>query len=207
MKIKFLLLLFPILLIACTKQVAKEEIPQSDEDLVSLEIPDKTVDRSKLTYNNKTSNWNLGGQLFSGYAVSYYPNKRLKETFGILNGKRQNEASNWYPDGHLKSSANYHQGRLHGEKKTWSADSSHILIAHLNYHSGKAHGIQKKWYPTGELFKVLELNMGKEEGIQRAFRKNGDLFANYEARNGRIFGLKKASLCFGLEDEKIQYEN
>ena len=49
--------------------------------------------------------------------------------------------------------------------------------------------------------------MGKEEGIQQAFRKNGDLFANYEAREGRIFGLKKAALCFGLEDEKIQNEN
>ena len=49
--------------------------------------------------------------------------------------------------------------------------------------------------------------MGKEEGIQQAFRKNGDLFANYEAKEGRIFGLKKAALCFGLEDENIQNEN
>ena len=46
--------------------------------------------------------------------------------------------------------------------------------------------------------------MGKEEGIQQAFRKNGDLYANYEAKNGRIFGLKKASLCFGLENQKIK---
>ena len=30
--------------------------------------------------------------------------------------------------------------------------------------------------------------------------------ANYEAKEGRTFGLKKASLCFGLEDENIQYE-
>lgn len=48
--------------------------------------------------------------------------------------------------------------------------------------------------------------MGREEGLQQAFRRNGYLYANYEARNGRIFGLKKAALCYGLEDENIQYE-
>jgi antitoxin component YwqK of YwqJK toxin-antitoxin module len=71
---------------------------------------------------------------------------------------------------------------------------------------GKAHGEQKQWYPTGELYKKLNMNMGKEEGIQQAFRKNGDLYANYEAKEGRIFGLKKAALCYGLEDENIKYE-
>jgi antitoxin component YwqK of YwqJK toxin-antitoxin module len=89
----------------------------------------------------------------------------------------------------------------------WSPDSSHVLLSHLNYVAGKVHGEQKKWYPTGELFKKLHLNMGKEEGLQQAFRKNGVLFANYEAKKGRVFGLKKAVLCFGLEDEKIQYED
>ena len=49
--------------------------------------------------------------------------------------------------------------------------------------------------------------MGKEKGIQRAYRKNGALYANYEAKNGRIFGLKKASLCFGLEDQQIKKNN
>lgn len=51
----------------------------------------------------------------------------------------------------------------------WSAESSHVLIAHLNYNSGKAYGEQKKWYPHGALFKKLNLNMGREEGIQQAF--------------------------------------
>lgn len=102
---------------------------------------------------------------------------------------------------------NYKDGRLHGEKKVWSSDSSHVLIAQLNYSFGKAHGEQKKWYPTGEIFQKTNFNMGIEDGIQQAYRKNGDLYANYEAKNGRIFGLKKAALCYDLENEKIQYEN
>ncbi len=186
----------------CTEQKGKSP-PGSNVDIF-LEVPEKRVIKSALEYNHNTSLWTLNDLPYSGFAISYYPDRNLMEKFGILDGKKQNVAIQWYPDGHFKNVANYHKGKLHGEKKIWSADSVHVLIAHLNYHTGKAHGEQKKWYPTGELFKKLNLNRGKEEGIQQAFRKNGALFANYEAREGRVFGLKKAALCFGLEDGRIK---
>ena len=44
---------------------------------------------------------------------------------------------------------------------------------------------------------------GQEEGLQRAWRQNGKLYVNYEAKHGRIFGLKRASLCYELNDENI----
>lgn len=171
-----------------------------------LEIPSKTVDESALHYNTQNSLWTLNNRLYSGYAVSFYEDSIPKEKFGILNGRKQNQALQWYQDGHYKQVESYHKGKLHGAKKIWSSAPDHTLTAHLNYYMGKAHGEQKKWYPTGELFKKLHLSMGKEEGMQQAFRKNGDLFANYEARDGRIFGLKKTALCYGLEDENIQYK-
>ena len=173
-------------------------------DILSYNIPDTTVNKSELFYNIKNSSWTLNDELYSGYAVSFYPKKNLKEKFGILNGKTQNQAIQWFSDGHYKYLANYHKGKLHGEKKSWSTDSIHILVSHLKYVNGKPHGEQKKYYPTGELFKKLNLNMGKEEGLQQAFRKNGALYANYEAREGRIFGLKKSKLCFQLDDEEVQ---
>jgi len=169
-----------------------------------IEIPNITVDQSFLYYNNKTSLWTLNDELYSGYAVSLHQDSTLKEKVGILNGKKQNQAIRWYPDGHFQQISNYHKGKLHGEKKTWSSDTNHILIARLDYHLGKAHGEQKQWYSTGELYKKMNLNMGREEGIQQAFRKNGELYANYEAKDGRIYGLKKASLCYGLEDENMK---
>ena len=195
-----------IFLTACAE---KTRIPTKishtpDQVDTLLEVPNNLVDKSALSYNNKTSLWTLNDQLYSGYAVSFYRDSVLKEKIGIINGRKQNQAIQWYPDGHYKQLANYHKGKLHGEKKSWSSDSSHVLITHLNYHLGKVHGVQKIWYPTGEIFKKLNLNMGREEGMQQAFRKNGDLFANYEAREGRIFGLKKTALCYGLEDEKVQ---
>ncbi len=30
---------------------------------------------------------------------------------------------------------------------------------------------------------------------------------NYEAKNGRIFGLKRADLCYALNDEKITFND
>lgn len=171
-----------------------------------LDIPDRSVDLTELHFNKMTSIWTLNDQRYSGYAVSYYQPNILKEKIGFLNGRKQNKAITWFPDGHYKQVSNYYKGKLHGQKKLWSSGTNHVLIAHLNYNLGKAHGEQTTWYATGELYKRLQLNMGEELGMQQAFRKNGALYANYEAKKGRIFGLKKAALCFELEDEIVQYE-
>lgn len=205
MKIHFWPLLFlSVLLIGCHRQTKKP--PQSKHTAAVFEVPETIVSNAKVLYNHKTSLWTLNNQPFSGFVVGYYPDGGMKEKYGIVHGKKQNEAMQWYPDGHLKIVANYHKGKLHGEKKIWSADSEHVLIAQFNYDTGKAHGEQKKWYSSGQLFKRLHLNRGKEEGLQQAFRKNGVLYANYEAKEGRIFGLKKAALCYGLEDESVRYK-
>lgn len=207
MRHSIILLLFLSTLLGCKDRndESRTDIEVMDDYSKTLAIPDIIKEKTLLTYNTKNSIWSLENQVFSGYAVSYYPDSSLQEKFGILDGKKQNEYSIWYPDGNLKIQSEYHQGKLNGSKQTWSPDSTHILVSHLNYKGGKLHGVQKKWYPTGELFKVLNLENGREEGMQKAYRKNGVLYANYEAREGRVFGLKKAALCYGLDDEKIQY--
>lgn len=201
-----ILLIFVIFLIGCKekKEVKRTTLIVSIDTLL-YSIPNRIVHKSDLLYDTKNSIWTLNNKIYSGYAVSFYSKNTLKEKFGILNGRKQNKAIQWYLDGHYKYQTNYHKGKLHGDKKSWSADSTHILLSHLKYVGGKPHGEQKKYYPTGELFKKLNLNMGKEEGIQQAFRKNGALYANYEAREGRIFGLKKSKLCFQLDNEEVQY--
>lgn len=200
-----LLLSLYLILASCSDAQHKPTIETilSNEAVV---IPNIQVEKSKLNYNPKKSIWTLDKKLYSGYAVTLYSDGSLKEKTGIFNGRKQNEDQHWYADGQPKSISNYHKGKLHGEKITWSTDVKHTKITHLNYHLGKVHGEQKKWYPSGEVFQILNLDMGIEKGIQQAFRKNGVLYANYEVVNGRIFGLKKAALCFGLEDENIKNE-
>lgn len=196
-------LLICLFLTSCIRQVDTTSQTPSLPQIPVVEVPDQIVEKSDLTYTATASLWTLDGQPYSGQYVVYYDDGNMKEKAGVLNGKKQNRTTQWYPDGHEKQIAYYHEGKLHGEKKLWTSDSAHILISHLNYYMGKAHGIQRKWYSTGELFKKLNLNMGQEEGIQQAFRKNGVVYANYEARNGRIFGMKKAALCFDLEEEQV----
>lgn len=195
-----------VLLASCTEKQEAKTLQTAIPAETLLEIPSTTIDKSVLHYDNKISLWTLNDQPYSGYAVSFYQDSTLKEKTGIFNGRKENRSIYWYPDGHFKQITNYHAGKLNGDKKVWSSDSDHVLISQLNYKSGKPHGEQKIWYRTGELHKKIYLNMGQEEGIQQAFRENGDLYANYEAKNGRVFGLKKGSLCYGLEDENIQYE-
>ncbi len=167
-------------------------------------LPNHVIDKSALFYDTKTSTWTLNGELYSGYVASNYPDKPPKERFGVLNGRKQNVAIYWNEDGYYRYIAHYHKGKLEGTKKTWSGDSSHQLLSQLNYVAGKLHGEQIQWYPSGELYKKLNMNMGREEGLQQGFRKNGVVYANYEARDGRFYGLKKAKLCYGLEDENIK---
>ena len=199
--------LLSVLITSCAEMTDKKSIEIANSIDTLIAIPDTTIDMSLLHYDNKTSIWTVDNQRYSGYAVSYYQDGVLKGKIGFFDGRKQNQATQWFPDRHLKRISNYHKGRLNGIKKSWSPDGNHILISHLNYYRGKAHGTQTFWYPTGELYKKLNLNMGREEGIQQAFRKNGELYANYEAKEGRIFGLKKAALCYGLEDESIKNEN
>lgn len=198
------LALLSVLVTGCAEKSGEIPVPTAILKDTLVEIPNVITSDSILNYDNKKSLWTLNEDLYSGYSVSWHQDSTLATKTGIYKGRKQGRAIRWYPDGHLRQVANYERGKLHGVRKTWSSDTDHVLIAQLSYQMGKAHGEQKKWYPTGELYKVLNLNMGEEEGIQRAFRKNGVLYANYEAKNGRIFGLKKASLCYGLEDENIK---
>lgn len=192
------------LTISCNQENKIKDVITENKTINTSTIPSFSVNKELIKYDNKTSTFSTNEEPFSGYLVSFYSDGTPKEKIGIFNGKKQNEATFWYPDGKLKLISNYNKGKLQGEKKMWSNEQGYTLIAQLNYKNGKAHGEQKQWYKTGELYKKLNLNMGKEEGIQQAFRKNGELYANYEAKNGRIFGLKKAALCYSLEDENIK---
>lgn len=192
------------ILLSCTNVEDNENQVIIEETIEPLEIIGNTINMELLTYKRETSTWALNDIPYNGYAISKFDNDSLKQKFGILNGRKQNSDSVWFSSGTINSITHYHKGKLHGEKSIWSENPNYTLIAKLNYKLGKAHGIQEKWYTTGEVFQILNLEMGKEEGIQQAYRKNGVLFANYEAKNGRIFGLKKAALCFGLEDQKIK---
>lgn len=208
MKVSFFTMLSAtIMFLGCEDTPIRSSLLASTPEPIVGLVPDTTVQDTVLFFNRMNSTWLLDNQLYSGYAVSHYPDGTQSSRAGFLNGKKHGCDQMWYPDGHLKQIVSYHLGKPHGEKKKWAPEPDHVLISHYQYENGKPHGEQLQWYPTSELFKRLNMEMGREEGIQQAYRKNGVVYANYEARNGRIYGMKKTKLCYGLEDEVVQYVN
>lgn len=145
------------------------------------------------------------GQIFSGLAKSFYPNGSVAETIQYEMGKKQDLYKKYFEDGGLSFVAQYNEGKKHGISKSWWSNGN--LRSEANFQNGKPHGLQKQWYKSGAKFKVLNLVNGLEEGRQQSWRENGKVYSNYEAINGRIFGLKRANLCYKLDEEEVQYQN
>ncbi len=170
---------------------------------MTILVPKKEILKDSLVLHaNKGLFYHLG-QPFSGYSIAYYPNGELVEKIGYWKGKKQGVYQKWYPDGTLSFEAHYEKGRKEGTSKTWWKTG--VLRSESIHQMGVTHGNQKQWYKSGQLFKSINIVNGKEEGIQQAWRENGKIYNNYEAKNGRIFGLKRAGLCYELEEEVVQY--
>jgi len=174
-------------------------------------LGNSSIDRSELASVNsrdlvlraQEGLFCYNNQPFTGLAVRHYADSALAEEVVYIDGKREEVLKRWFPNGQLSQKACYRNGRLHGLSLTWWEDGTPRSEA--NFENGKPHGLQKQWYRSGAIFKEQRLVHGIEEGMQKAWRENGKLYVNYEARNGRIFGLKKAGLCYEVEDEIAQY--
>ena len=141
---------------------------------------------------------------FTGTTIAKYPNGKNARSIDYVNGKKHGKYCKWFDNGLKSFEANYENGKQHGITQSWWRNDK--LRTKSNYKKGIPHGEQLQWYKSGAKFKKITLNQGIEEGLQQSWRENGKLYNNYEARDGRIFGLKRAKLCYGLDDEIIQYQ-
>ncbi len=139
---------------------------------------------------------------FTGRVITEYANATTASSIDYVAGKRHGLYKKWFSDGTLSFQSEYVHGKLHGETRTWWLNGN--LRSTSNFDNGIAHGTQEQWYENGAKFKRIQLNFGVEEGIQQTWRENGKLYNNYEAKAGRIFGLKRAQLCYELEEEVIK---
>ena len=171
-------------------------------NLPLVAIPDVEVDKELLGLNKIEGRWYYQGVPFGGYAIQTNDNGQLIEKTGFVDGKRQGLALKWHSNGLISSEKYYQENRLEGTTKTWWPNGQQSTES--NYFNRERHGIQKKWYPSGQIARIMRFNQGKEEGLQQAWLQTGKLYANYEAKNGRFFGLKRANLCYQLEDEVVQ---
>lgn len=142
---------------------------------------------------------------FTGKSVSYYTQDVMAESIEYVEGKKDGFHRKWFEDATISYECKYSNGQKVGESKSWWRNGK--VRSKSQFVNGVAHGLQEQWYQSGARFKHLRYNNGKVEGMQQSWRQNGKIYNNYEAKNGRIFGLKRASLCFSLDNEEIQYES
>ncbi|MGV6831571.1 MAG: toxin-antitoxin system YwqK family antitoxin [bacterium] len=160
------------------------------------------VNQEELVLKQLEGKWYCDDKAYSGVAVTYHSNGALHSSITYSNGKKHGEYQKWYPDGILQKEAFYQENKLNGFVYTWWSNGQ--LNSESHYKKGVRDGIQKRWYSNGQLSRKMTIVDGKEEGMQQAWLENGKIYVNYEARNGRSFGLKKANLCYELEEEAIK---
>jgi len=192
-------ILLTILLTAC----------QTTTDTNQAKLPDSpnlgTRLKSKLELRPTEGLVYYQGKPFTGTSIVTNNAQITTLSQDYINGKKDGFHRLWFENGDLSYEATYAQGKLHGYSKTWWRNGN--LRSESHHQKGLSHGTQKQWYKSGAKFKLRNTNQGKEEGIQQSWRENGKIYNNYEAKNGRIFGLKRASLCFQLEDEEVRYSD
>ncbi|WCO00648.1 toxin-antitoxin system YwqK family antitoxin [Psychroserpens ponticola] len=172
-------------------------------EVVNHSINDIAVNKNELVLKTDLGLMYYQNQPFNGTSVKHYNAVVKAESIKYINGKRHGIYQKWFPNGALSFEAYYVNGLQHGKAKSWWKNGN--LRSEANFKDGIVNGIQKQWYKSGAKFKEMSIVNGQEEGFQKAWRENGKIYNNYEAKNGRIFGLKRASLCYQLEDENVQY--
>ncbi len=202
-KVIFYLLILCNVVFACTYS-SNQQSTQAGVSIstVSTSSPTSIVTADSLLLNPNKGLIYYQGKPFTGTSVSYFKNGQQAKRIDYVNGKKQGFYKKWFVDGLLSFESQYVNGKQHGLTSTWWSNGN--LRSESNYVAGIPDGVQKQWYKSGAKFKVIHLSRGKEEGLQQSWRENGKLYNNYEAKNGRIFGLKRANLCYELDNEQIK---
>ncbi len=205
------LLLLSALTIACGQQNNRVNINNTNPISSSIGYkanPGKEVAAHSLKLNPSKGLvylLNQKNQPFTGTSISHYPNGEKAATIEYIKGKKHGKYYKWFTDGTKSFEANYINGKQDGKTETWWKNGNKRSTS--NYENGVPNGIQQQWYKSGAKFKKMNLINGREEGLQQSWRENGKLYNNYEARNGRIFGLKRAALCYELDQEVVQFDS
>lgn len=195
-------MLWMILLSGCGY---RQNVTAVEEPSLELTVPylegDVIYDASSSLWLDKSDSSEV-----TGVIVSHFDSGIIAKIVCVLAGKKHGPQITYFPNGRTKFYEVFALGKLEGLVKRWGIQEGYRLIAELHYNNGRLDGLQRKWYHSGELHKVLNMEMGAEVGLQQAFRKNGVLYANYEAINGRTFGMRRSSLCYELQNEEVVYQ-
>lgn len=193
------LICFLVVIMVCS--CTEKELASS----IQKEIPQIRIEEDSLKLNPNKGLVYYRNKPFTGISFSAYANNQTSRQITYIHGKKDGLQTMWFEDGTKSFKCNYVDGKQEGKAFTWWRNGQ--KRSESNYKKGIANGEQLQWYKSGAIFKKKNIVNGREDGLQQSWRENGKLYNNYEAKNGRIFGLKRATLCYELDDEKVQYKD
>ena len=194
---RLLLVSSSMIVLGCVSDNSNTAVSDCSKSFDGIEISMEQMDLDK-----KTGLYKYRDIPFTGIAIRKNNNNNVIESMSLISGKRNGLHSKWFDSGVLSFEVQYTNGLRDGISKTWWVNGN--LRSQYSYEKDALQGKQFQYYQSGLPFKELTFVKGKEDGMQKSWRENGKLYNNYEAKNGRIFGLKRADLCFQLDDEKVQ---
>lgn len=194
---KFFILLLCAVLIGCDDQSPQTAIVSKASLL--------EINQDSLELRPNEGLYYFEGVPFSGRSISLYPDRSKASSVEYQKGKKHGTYRRWFENGIKSFESEYIDGKQAGKTISWWRNGN--KRSESNFKAGILDGVQEEWYKSGAKFKKMNIVNGQEEGMQQSWRENGKLYNNYEAKNGRIFGLKRAALCYQLEDEEVQYSN
>ncbi|MEP2026677.1 MAG: toxin-antitoxin system YwqK family antitoxin [Reichenbachiella sp.] len=191
-----LLLILMISIMACDPST-----DGSQAILLRDEIPNIEVLEDDARFSMSTDGTiYLDSIKFSGYVVSYYPERSVKSKKGYYQGRLEGDFISYYPNGQIYSQRPYHLGEKHGEHLGYYEDGQ--LKFQYQFVNGFSQGTHKNWYASGKLKKEMNYKDGKEFGPQKYWRPDGKMRSNYVVReNGRRYGMLGLKRCAKIDSE------
>lgn len=193
---KSLLFILMISLVACHSST-----DEGQANFLNLEIPEVEVLEGDTRFSMSTDGTiYLDSMMFSGYMVTFYPDRSLKSKKSYYQGRLEGNFISYYPNGQIYSHRPYHLGEKHGEHLGYYEDGQ--LKFQSYFVNGFSQGTHKGWYPSGSLKKEMNYKDGKEFGAQKYWRSDGKMRSNYVVReNGRRYGMLGLKRCAKIDSE------
>jgi antitoxin component YwqK of YwqJK toxin-antitoxin module len=141
---------------------------------------DQLIDTEDLSYYNNTP--------YTGSAISYHPNKRLKYKVNFVNGLKDGEFIIHRENGKLFSSHIYKNDKRNGEHKRYDNKGS-LILEHGMYLDDLKTGDWIKYFENGMVETKQSFVDDKENGVYETYYLSGQLKAKGNFENGVKSGL------------------
>ncbi|TAE63152.1 MAG: hypothetical protein EAY68_08020 [Bacteroidetes bacterium] len=120
----------------------------------------------------------------------YYSNGNIKESYKLVDGKKNGLAIYYWENGKIRSLDNYQKDQLHGEVLKFYYNG--VLEQKMFFSNGVPNGVFYTFYHNGSIKSYRKFVNGKKEGYSEDYwEKDGDIKAVYFSINDTLVYIRR----------------